>query len=539
MGDGSQFSDSIGNKASGSKNLLSQKSTFSPQPHLPLSMLTAISIDQLTEESEVLGEGSFSKVYAAVLHVDGANHNVAVKVLKAKRTEQDPETLRLELEREVRYLRMCQGHAHCVQIIGSFSDDTGRYRIVLERVEHRSLDYVLLKSDNEKLRHHMYKFNVKFAFLQGVALALSALHAKLLIHRDVKPSNVFVDANCTAKLGDFGTVVESGADEAKSQKGTLRFLAPEIIQGRAGATSSSDVYSLALLMWYLFMADSSVTDLPYFEYSSDDDLRKAINADQNNTLRPCFNPTKTAPYPDFERLVKSCWHAEPSQRPQAGEVVERLHRIICKCSKSSASTVSVMEEWDSLNCRWSRQIMERLKEHWNTDAQMNKYVADFDAGMDDSLNQEVRTELERHISSSGRKQPCYGGLTNQQVLNWTKSWYLMAVHVLYDVDNYHTFLHMCKQLGNRADTQLGWKEPTNPFYRRWDEREWKGQNEKMLKWRKATFEFFENYHTLTIPLDVLVAKPNLKHVRIITVFHGCRSCSTLHLGDYIGDPSSS
>src|SRR5207248_5735794 len=79
---------------------------------------------------------------------------------------------------------------------------------------------------------------------------LDALHARGVIHRDVKPSNVLLDADGEAVLTDFG--LARGADSTQLTRdgqivGSLHYLAPELIEG-SPATPASDVYALGCLL---------------------------------------------------------------------------------------------------------------------------------------------------------------------------------------------------------------------------------------------------------------------------------------------------
>ncbi len=80
-----------------------------------------------------------------------------------------------------------------------------------------------------------------------VAMGLDHTHAAKVLHRDVKPANVFLGAAGEAKLGDFGTGTFQG-DDAAERVGTAFYMAPEVFEGTA-TTVRSDVYSLGVLAY--------------------------------------------------------------------------------------------------------------------------------------------------------------------------------------------------------------------------------------------------------------------------------------------------
>ena len=83
-----------------------------------------------------------------------------------------------------------------------------------------------------------------------IAEALAYAHRCGVIHRDVKPSNIFIGANGVAKLGDFGLANSAGGG------GTRRYMAPEINSG-GRATEASDQYALGVTLRELAPADKS------------------------------------------------------------------------------------------------------------------------------------------------------------------------------------------------------------------------------------------------------------------------------------------
>ncbi|HLR46041.1 MAG TPA: serine/threonine-protein kinase [Deinococcales bacterium] len=87
------------------------------------------------------------------------------------------------------------------------------------------------------------------SYILDVAAGLEASHAHQVLHRDVKPNNVFLTGDGSAKLGDFGTGCYM-TDENPDRVGTAFYMAPEIFEGKP-ATPASDIYSLGILAYEL------------------------------------------------------------------------------------------------------------------------------------------------------------------------------------------------------------------------------------------------------------------------------------------------
>src|SRR5256885_13971508 len=98
-----------------------------------------------------------------------------------------------------------------------------------------------------------------------VAAALDAAHEAGVIHCDVKPANVILDEQGTAKLTDFGIARAARGPREHELIGTARYIAPERVEGEP-ATERSDVYSLGLVAYELLAGQ------PAFAHMETEDL---------------------------------------------------------------------------------------------------------------------------------------------------------------------------------------------------------------------------------------------------------------------------
>eukprot|EP01018_Ginkgo_biloba_P006794 Gb_22505 [translate_table: standard] len=185
-------------------------------------------------EDEKLGQGGFGGVYKGIL----ADTREAVAV---KRISRGSKQGKKEYISEVKIINRIH-HRNLVQLLG-WCHDRGELLLVYEYMPNGSLDKHLFEGEREPI-----DWNRRYTIASGLASALLYLHeegAQCVIHRDVKSSNVMLDYNFSAKLGDFGLarLVEHELEPNTTVlAGTFGYLAPECARTRR-ATTESDVFS--------------------------------------------------------------------------------------------------------------------------------------------------------------------------------------------------------------------------------------------------------------------------------------------------------
>jgi hypothetical protein len=186
-----------------------------------------------------LGQGGMGVVYEAEHEPTG--RHVAVKLI-------DVETSSDALERFRREGRLAStiSHPRCVFVLAA-EEEAGQPYIVMELMPGRTLDDLVRQRGplplDEALRHTL-------DLIDG----LEQVHRLGLIHRDVKPSNCFLDADGRLKVGDFGLaralVSHAHLTRTGTFVGTPLFAAPEQIKG-APLDARADVYSVCATLYYL------------------------------------------------------------------------------------------------------------------------------------------------------------------------------------------------------------------------------------------------------------------------------------------------
>jgi serine/threonine protein phosphatase PrpC len=118
------------------------------------------------------------------------------------------------------------------------------------------------------------------AIIEQVARGLQAFHRMEMLHQDLRPQNIMIDATGTVKIIDFGSVSMGGMDDENAARilGTFQYAAPEYFVGDAG-TERSDLYSLGVITYHMLSGR-----LPYGAEAARVRTRKAQRALQYATL---------------------------------------------------------------------------------------------------------------------------------------------------------------------------------------------------------------------------------------------------------------
>ena len=191
-----------------------------------------------------LGSGGMSTVYLA--RDETLERWIAVKVLHREISD-EPDQLE-RFRREARAVAQLS-HPNVVAVIDA-GEDGGRPYIVFEYVEGETL-----KDRIER----MGQLPVDEAAAYGIEIGrgLAAAHARMLIHRDIKPQNVLIDTEGRAKVTDFGiarSLESDGLTKTGRVLGTTDYVSPEQAMGH-DVDARSDIYSLGVLLFEMLTGD--------------------------------------------------------------------------------------------------------------------------------------------------------------------------------------------------------------------------------------------------------------------------------------------
>jgi len=227
--------------------------------------------------------------------------------------------------------RVSQSHPNIVDIIDLIDDARGLF-IVMEFVEGASLDRVLVQQDGPLPTLQALRV------VRDVAQALQAIHQAGVVHRDLKPGNILIDADGTAKVGDFGLATLM-AEQDTLTMGTARYMAPEMFSD-AGVDGRGDIYALGMISWEMLAGRRQF-----------DESFKAILRDQRNQARRWMtwhtNERVTAPalqsvnedVPQvLSDLVARMMAKDPGQRiASAAQLLETIQRHLSKQGRAQTA----------------------------------------------------------------------------------------------------------------------------------------------------------------------------------------------------------
>jgi serine/threonine protein kinase len=192
----------------------------------------------------VIGSGGIGTVYLAERLLNGAPQRVAIKVLSPHAAGRHF----VERFRREQHILALLDHANITRLLDAGLSDSGQPYLVMDFVEGVHLDEYC---DRESLG---VEARVRL-FLQ-VCEAIAHAHRSLVVHLDLKPSNILVNAEGSVKLLDFGTskLVQSDDSVTSTLLATPAYASPEQMRNEP-LTTAADIYSLGATLFYLLTGE--------------------------------------------------------------------------------------------------------------------------------------------------------------------------------------------------------------------------------------------------------------------------------------------
>uniref|UniRef100_A0ACD5VK78 Uncharacterized protein n=1 Tax=Avena sativa TaxID=4498 RepID=A0ACD5VK78_AVESA len=286
-----------------------------------LIVFSELQIKKATKSfSEKIGEGGFGCVFKGALP---GIPLVAVKKLNCVAQGEK------EFRAEVRTIGIIR-HINLVRLFGFCAQGRSRF-LVYEYMENGSLNSHLFSKSSAQLT-----WDLRYRIALGTARGLAYIHEECrecIIHCDMKPDNVLLDAEFCPKIADFGMAKLVGRDFSRAlttMRGTIGYLAPEWIYGLP-ITHKADVYSYGMMLLEIISGRRNANKCMEGMYSYFP-LFAATKVNEGDTI--CLLDPRLEGQANTEQLNKACriacWCIQDAEdhRPMMGQVVRMLEGVM-------------------------------------------------------------------------------------------------------------------------------------------------------------------------------------------------------------------
>lgn len=410
---------------------------------------------------EKIGEGSFGKVYKAKRTERVRSFYSAIKIISIPASKGELDSVRAEMNNEQSTREYFRNLVEdCIQEIYTMEHFCGNSHVVsfedFKVVEYLDeigwdisirMEYLTSFMDYCTGKELTEKEVIKL----GCDLAMALIYCRKLniIHRDVKPENIFVSRFGDFKLGDFGIAREQAHTMSNmSKKGTYSYMAPEIYKGEK-YDSSIDIYSLGIVLYKLMNQNR----LPFLSL----DKQLITYRDKENALaRRMAGEKMPAPVnasAAFSHIILKACAYEPGKRYRKPEDMLRdLEKL--RLAPVNAEKEWEKSQWELTNSaelerdqrRYAPQEPEDRMErtHVAEDPQIEKAVREEEAQLRKPAKNAVKNYEKQSANASStkrRKQQRSGWNQERQISPWTVSLIVVALVACIIIGVYMKLIH--------------------------------------------------------------------------------------------------
>lgn len=300
-----------------------------------------------------------------------------------QRLDKDSIVITDDLRREVKKIREIR-HTNLISFVGACIDSPN-VCLLTEIAPKGSLEDVL---HNEDI---MLPWDFRYPLMKGVCQGLQALHnSNIGFHGRLRSTNILVDNRWSVRLTGFGLNLfrknqrccgdfsehqrNQPIDLEKSNYGSLLWTAPELL--RKGiyhidhvldlGSKESDMYSLAMVLAEFCTRDHPFADvmlekseiIGLIKGDKDESALKEwnnhiakLNMESGGLIRPCITdkqwPKKFEQRKALKKLMETCWHEDPSQRPEISSCIREIERIDPQSSEIMDRLVKMLEKYST------------------------------------------------------------------------------------------------------------------------------------------------------------------------------------------------
>ena len=410
---------------------------------------------------EKIGEGSFGKVYKAKRTERGRSFYSAIKIISIPASKGELDSVRSEMNNEQSTREYFRNLVEdCIQEIYTMEHFCGNSHVVsfedFKVVEYLDeigwdisirMEYLTSFMDYCTGKELTEKEVIKL----GCDLAMALIYCRKLniIHRDVKPENIFVSRFGDFKLGDFGIAREQAHTMSNmSKKGTYFYMAPEIYKGEK-YDSSIDIYSLGIVLYKLMNQNR----LPFLSL----DKQLITYRDKETALARRMAGEKM-PVPvnasaAFSHIILKACAYEPGKRYRKPEDMLRdLEKL--RLAPVNAEKEWEKSQWELTNSaelerdqrRYAPQEPEDRMErtHVAEDPQIEKAVREEEAQLRKPAKNAVKNYEKQSVNASStkrKKQQRSGWDQERQISPWTVSLIVVALAACIIIGVYMKLIH--------------------------------------------------------------------------------------------------
>lgn len=410
---------------------------------------------------EKIGEGSFGKVYKAKRTERGRSFYSAIKIISIPASKGELDSVRSEMNNEQSTREYFRNLVEdCIQEIYTMEHFCGNSHVVsfedFKVVEYLDeigwdisirMEYLTSFMDYCTGKELTEKEVIKL----GCDLAMALIYCRKLniIHRDVKPENIFVSRFGDFKLGDFGIAREQAHTMSNmSKKGTYSYMAPEIYKGEK-YDSSIDIYSLGIVLYKLMNQNR----LPFLSL----DKQLITYRDKETALaRRMAGEKMPAPVnasASFSHIILKACAYEPGKRYRKPEDMLRdLEKL--RLAPVNAEKEWEKSQWELTNSaelerdqrRYAPQKLEDCMErtHVAEDPQIEKAVREEEAQLRKPAKNAVKNYEKQSVNASStkqKKQQRSGWDQERQISPWTVSLIVVAFAACIIIGVYMKLIH--------------------------------------------------------------------------------------------------
>ncbi|XP_068644164.1 putative serine/threonine-protein kinase-like protein CCR3 [Aristolochia californica] len=307
----------------------------------------AVATNNFSLENKI-GAGSFGTVYKGKL-ADG--REVAIKRGETGTKMKKFQEKEYAFQSELSFLSRLH-HKHLVGLVG-FCEENDERLLVYEYMKNGALyDHLHRKTNSESGQTSLLNsWKMRIKIVLDAARGIEYLHSYAvppIIHRDIKSSNILLDANWTARVSDFGlSLMGPESDEHLSMKaaGTVGYMDPEYY-GLHHLTTKSDVYGLGVVLLEvltgrraIFKEEGEAGPISVVDYVVPRIVAGELTAVLDPRVKlPELNESEAVELVAYTAM--HCVNLEGKDRPTMGDVVANLERALTLCEDSHGSISS-------------------------------------------------------------------------------------------------------------------------------------------------------------------------------------------------------